>query len=120
MAMRARLTIAIMAALAGTASAQPSGDKVDAKALMQSGVKLLEAKDYLGALTVFNGAYARFPSAKILLNIGTTLKLLDRRADAANAYQRYLDSADSDPARRAEVTTVLAELDKSVGRVEVS
>jgi tetratricopeptide (TPR) repeat protein len=98
----------------------PDGGKVDAKALMQSGVRLLEAKDYLGALAVFKDAYARFPSAKILLNIGTTQNLLARRADAGNTYQRYLDSSDADPAKRNDVLAALADIDKSVGRLEIA
>ncbi|HEY5948505.1 MAG TPA: hypothetical protein VIV40_23570 [Kofleriaceae bacterium] len=100
-----------------TAPQDPS--KMDAKALMQTGVRLLEAKDYLGALALFREAYTRFASAKILLNIGTTLKLLDRRAEAANTYQRYLDSSDADPTRTTQVVAELAELDKSLGIVEV-
>jgi hypothetical protein len=104
----------------GVAAAQPaSGDKVDAQSLMQSGVKLLEAKDYLGALAVFKTAYERFPGAKILLNIGTTLKLLGRDADAANAYQRYLDSKDHDPKRRADIQKLIDTLDKTSGRYEI-
>lgn len=99
------------------APADPS--KMDAKALMQTGVRLLETNNYLGALAIFREAYARFPSAKILLNIGTTQKLLDRKADAANTYQRYLDSPDADAARRPQVTAELTELDKSVGVVEI-
>jgi hypothetical protein len=99
--------------------AQPAGDKSDAAALMQSGVKLLEGKDYLGALAVFKNAYERFPSAKILLNIGTTLKLLGRDADAANIYQRYLDASDTDPKRRPEVDKLLDKIDAQVGRVEI-
>lgn len=93
--------------------------KVDAKALVQSGVKLLKQKDYLGALAVFRDAYQRFPSVKLLLNIGTTLKLLGRNAEAANAYQQYLDAPDADPARRAEVNDVLATLDRVLGRLEL-
>jgi hypothetical protein len=92
---------------------------MDAKALMTTGVRLLEAKDYLGALALFREAYARFQSAKILLNIGTTLKLLDRKAEAANTYQQYLDSQDADPNRAKQVISELAELDKSLGIVEV-
>lgn len=92
---------------------------MDAKALMQTGVRLIESGNYLGALAIFKDAYTRFPSAKILLNIGTTLKLLDRKAEAANAYQRYLDSPDADAARRPQVTAEIAELDKSVGVVEI-
>ena len=109
---RRHLIVAASLLVAGVASAQPkpppSGDKTDAKALMLSGVKLLEAKDYLGALAVFKDAYARFPSAKILLNIGTTQKLLNRNAEAANTYQRYLESKDADPARRTEIERWLA------------
>jgi hypothetical protein len=99
---------------------QADPSKMDAKALMQTGVRLFENKDYLGALAIFRDAYTRFPSAKILLNIGTTLKLLDRRAEAANAYQRYLDSPDADATRKTQVTAELVELDKSVGIVEVT
>lgn len=121
----------ILLLLAHVASAQPApqpappgppvtGDRSDAKALMQSGVKLLEAHDYLGALAIFKEAYQRFPSSKILLNIGTTLKLLGRKADAANVYQRYLDARDTDTTRHVEVLAVLAELDQAVGRVSVT
>ena len=94
--------------------------KLDAKALMQTGVRLLEAKDYLGALAIFKDAYTRFASAKILLNIGTTLKLLDRKAEAANTYQHYLDSPDADAGRKTQVTAELVELDKSLGIIEAT
>jgi hypothetical protein len=105
----------------GVSAAQPApANKGDAKSLMQSGVRLLDAKDYLGALAVFKDAYARFPSAKILLNIGTTFTLLERKADAANAYQRYLDSPDSDPAKRGDVQAAIADLDRAVGRLEIT
>jgi hypothetical protein len=107
--------LAAWLALGGVAAAQPAdGDKTDARALMQSGLKLFGAKDYLGALAVFRDAYTRFPSAKILLNIGTTLTRLDRKAEAANVYQRYLDSDDADPKKRPEVTKALDDLDRSL------
>jgi hypothetical protein len=98
----------------------PPADKIDAKSLMQSGLKLFAAQDYLGALAVFRTAYTRFPSAKILINIGTTLIKLDRKADAANTYQRYLDAPDTDPAKQAEVAKVIAELDRAVGKLEIT
>jgi len=121
-------SIALAACLLGGLAARPAhaetpppqAGRVDAKALMQSGVRLFEAKDYLGALAVFKDAYSRFQSAKILLNIATTLTLLDRKADAANAYQRYLDAADSDPTKKADVLGVLVELDRVLGRLEIS
>lgn len=105
----------------GDVHAQPaSGDKTDAKTLLASGLKLFAAKDYLGALVVFRDAYERFPSGRILLNIGTTLVKLDRKAEAANAYQGYLDATDIDAAKKPAVAKVLAELDREVGLLEVT
>lgn len=118
--------LAALLLVSTVASAQPAPgaaagtDKMDAKQLMLTGVKLLEAKDYLGALAIFKDAYQRFPSAKILLNIGTTLRLLGRNDDAANAYQHYLDSKDTDPARRSEVESALAELDRTVATLAMT
>jgi hypothetical protein len=120
-------SIAAAFALVSTARAQPSPpppkedtSKLDASQLNKLGVQLLEQHQYNAALAIFKEAYGRFHSAKILLNLGTTLKLLDRKAEAANNYQRYLDSQDTDRARRDEVLAVVAELDKTVGRVHVA
>jgi hypothetical protein len=118
---RTWIVAASIVCVASSAAAQPTeGDKGSAKALLQSGLKLFAAKDYLGALAVFRDAYARFPSGKILLNIGTTLVKLDRPAEAANAYQRYLDSPDADAAKKDEALRVLADLDKKVAVLEVT
>lgn len=105
--------------LGSIAAAQPSGDKMDAKALMASGLKLYGQKDYLGALAMFKEAYERFPSSKILLNIGTTLKSLGRDVEAANAYQQFLDASDADEAKKPAVTKELAELDGKLAVVEI-
>jgi len=116
-------TLALGSLTASEATAQPKkapGGKDDAKSLMASGLKLFQAGDYLGALTVFREAYTRFNSAKILLNIGTTLSKLNRNAEAANTYQRYLDADDTDPTKRADVLKVLGDLDVKVGSVEVA
>jgi hypothetical protein len=99
--------------------AAPAGDKMDAKALMASGLKLYGQKDYLGALAMFKEAYDRFPSSKILLNIGTTLKSLGRNVEAANTYQQFLDTSDADEAKKPAVTKELAELDGKLAVVEV-
>ena len=58
---RTKLVVACLLVISTTAGAQPKkpppeAGKVDAKSLMQSGVRLLEAKDYLGALAVFRDA----------------------------------------------------------------
>jgi hypothetical protein len=95
-------------------------DKGDAKSLLSSGLKLFAAKDYLGALSVFETAYERYPSPKILLNIGTTLLKLDRKVEAANIYQRYLDAKEVDAKKQAEAQKILAGLDKDLAVLDVS
>jgi hypothetical protein len=120
-----RALIAASLVFVTVVSAQPKdkpteGDKGSAKALLASGLRLYKQNDFLGALAVFKDAYARFPSDRILLNIGTTLIKLDRPAEAANAYQQYLDSSDADPAKKPEAQRTLADLDKRVGIVELT
>jgi hypothetical protein len=121
----------VLAAAAGVADAQPAGgappspapvdeSKVDAKALLSSGLKLYAAKDYLGALAVFKDAYNRFPSAKILANIGTTLKQLGRNAEAANTYQKYIDAPDIDAAKKSDAAKILAELDAKLAILDIT
>ena len=114
--------LALLCLAGGVAFAQPAPDpnKVDAKSLMQSGIKLFEAKDYLGALAVFRDAYSRFPSARILINIGTTLKELGRDAEAANAYQAYLDSPDAEAAKKPQIEAIVTDIDKTVGKLELA
>jgi hypothetical protein len=122
------LSLLALCLVGSIASAQPApapapavtGDKSDAKSLMASGLKLYSTKDYLGALAMFKEAYDRFPSSKILLNIGTTLKALGRDAEAANTYQRFLDSSDVDEAKKPAVLKELAELDAKLAVVVVT
>lgn len=111
------VALAFLLALSPSVYADANKDKDEARSLMQSGLKLFNDKDYLGALATFKSAYKQFASSKILLNIGTTLRQLGRNAEAANTYQRYLQAADSDPAKRADVEKVLAELDATVAVV---
>lgn len=121
--MRASAAIVVAVSLAsalGSAHAQPATDKLGATELMALGVKLFDEKNYLGALAVFKDAYARFPTPKILLNIGVTLSRLDRKPEAANTYQRYLDSPDADAAKKTEIAGAVAELDKRVGQLEIT
>ncbi len=114
------LAAAFVLALSPSVHADAGKDKDEARSLMQSGLKLFNDKDYLGALATFRSAYQQFASSKILLNIGTTLRLLGRNAEAANTYQRYLQAADSDPAKRTDVEKVLAELDATVAIVTLA
>jgi hypothetical protein len=85
-----------------------------AQALMTEGVRQLKARAYDQALANFLEAYAKFPSPKILLNVGSTLRDMGRSADAANTYQRYLADPATGPERVAEVKELLQKLDEQL------
>ncbi len=116
------LALALAVALAApvTAHADDEVAKNEARALLQGGNKLREAGDLAGALGLYESAYATFPSAKILLNIGTTLRDLGRTAEAANVYARYLAAPDTAPERTKEVTKILADLAKGLGQLTIT
>ena len=93
--------------------------RTSAQALMVEGVKRLQARSYDQALANFLEAYARFPSPKILLNIGSTLRDMGRLADAANTYQRYLDDPATGSDRVVEVKELLLKLDEQLTTLQV-
>jgi hypothetical protein len=91
----------------------------EARALFAEGIQKSDAGDFVGALDRFRAAYARFPSVKILLNIGTMLRQLGRNAEAADAYDAYLRDPAADPAKKAEVEALLKDLDARVAKLHV-
>src|SRR5205823_2043183 len=118
--MRMGAALAVAAIVVITCPAPARADsQAEARTLMREGNRLLEAGDYRGALDMYQAAYARVPSVKILLNMGTALRQLGRNAEAANAYARYCNDPASDATRRAEVASLIAEIDRGVGRVLV-
>jgi hypothetical protein len=82
--------------------------------LFKDGNALLDAGRYEDALAKFEAAYAAWANPKILLNLATTLRALERNADALQAYQRYSKEAQPSPERKAEVDAICSEL---LGRV---
>lgn len=93
--------------------------KSDAQALLDKGNDLVAHGDYLHALESFQSAYSIFPSPKILLNIGTTLRQLGRNAEALDAYDKYLGASDVDEAKKPEVEAIEKSLASKVGILQV-
>ncbi len=111
---------ALLAALVASPSAARAGDaKAEAQALLNEGNQLAIDGEHPAALEKFREAYARYPSPKLLLNIGTTLRHMGRNAEAAASYEAYLRHPEADPKRTAEVRRLLAEIDALVGRVRI-
>src|SRR5262249_43193205 len=91
-----------------------------ARTLFKEATRLVDAGDYVGALEKYRSAYQRYPNAKILLNIGTMLNLLGRRAEAADTFEKYLADPNADAKRKPEVQRQLAEALRQVGTLRIS
>lgn len=87
-----------------------SDDRGRAQALMLEGNDLMARQDYAAALERYRAAYAQFPSPKLQINIGTSLRHLGRQAEAAAAYESYLRDPQAEPARVAELQGLLAKM----------
>ena len=97
-----------------------AGDnKARAHALLMEGNALAGEGDFGTALEKFRAAYDLFPSVKLLLNIGTSLRHVGRNAEAAHTYERYLAHPEADPARSEELRRILKEIDQVTGRLRI-
>jgi hypothetical protein len=117
-AFRAAAAALVLGALASTAIADDTGvdkAKLEAKALLQSGNTFYDQGAYAQALDLFRAAYARYPSTKIVFNIGKTLEAMGRYREAAATFDTYLGKPDADPARRAEIVDILRALEPRLG-----
>lgn len=123
------LSVALAAAIggsAGVAAAQKPGkapptwsDKAMAQKLLKEGNQAVGEGDYTAALAKFEAANARYPSPKLLVNIGTTLRLLGRYAEAAAAFEQYLADPAAEKNRVSEINRALREIDMLVGRLRI-
>jgi hypothetical protein len=101
------------------AAANELKDKLEAQKLLDQGNRLAGDGDYVAALAKFRAAHARYPSPKILLNIGTTLRQLGRNVEAAEVYEAYLRDPKAESARAGDLKRILAEIDAVIGRVRL-
>ena len=118
-ALAAAILLGTSPALAAESSATLDANKKAAQQLLGEGNQLLGEGEDIAALEKFRGAYDRYPSPKILLNIGTTLRQLGRNVEAAVVYERYLRDPGADPARASDLRRILKEIDAIVGRIRI-
>ena len=67
-------------------------DRAAAVALFKEGNQLRQAEKYAEALDKYRASYKLLPSFKIDYNIALTLQKMGRNADAAAAYERFLET----------------------------
>jgi tetratricopeptide (TPR) repeat protein len=102
------------------AASAHSDPATKAHALNAKGKKHLKAKDYVAALDAFEEAYDIYPSAGLLVNIGTTYQQMGKTVEAANWYQRYLDDPGAQEPLATQTAKSLAVLDINLGRLAIA
>lgn len=107
--------------MAQVAAPTPSPDaRVRAQALLKDGARLYENGALVPALEKFQAAYAEYPSAKLLFNIGQASRDLGRPVEAMNAFERILDQDADAPAEMVdEAKRSVAELEGKLGKLQI-
>jgi hypothetical protein len=80
------------------APARPDAARHQAKELRDQGANAAQAHDFVVALDCFERAYAIYPSANLLFNIGVALDRLQRSERAIAAFEEFLATATDAPA----------------------
>ncbi|APR81046.1 Dihydrolipoamide acetyltransferase [Minicystis rosea] len=106
------------ATITGTRSAR-ADDVAAAQIFADEGNRAAATGDFTTALDRFRAAYARYRSANILLNIGTTLQRLGRGPEAAVVYEQYLRDPGANPQRIPEIQRAIATIDATIARITI-
>lgn len=104
----------------GAGAARADELKEKAQQLLSEGNDLASEGDFGNALVKFRTAYELYPSPKLLLNIGTSLRQIGRNAEAAETYETYLAHPEADADRKEELYDILDDLDKLVGKLVIT
>jgi tetratricopeptide (TPR) repeat protein len=91
--------------------------KQRAQQLLSEGNALAREGDFATAVVKFRTAYELYPSPKLLLNIGTSLRQLGQYAEALTIYEHYVVDPSADPERISELEGIMRELNGHVGRL---
>src|ERR1700744_403773 len=112
------VTVAFAATLvAAPAAAEAADNARDASKHFQRGVDLYNDGDFRGALVEFKKAYATWPRANVLYDIGQTEYQLLDYASALKTMERYLAETGPNAAHRSDVEATVEILRGRVGRV---
>jgi hypothetical protein len=115
-----KLALLLMLVCAFAVPARAESPSREAGAHFQRGVDLYNDGDYRGALVEFKKAYAIWPRANVLYDVGQTeFQLLDY-ASALKTMERYLAETGPNAAHRQEVENTVEILRGRVGRIALA
>ncbi|MBW2454831.1 MAG: PEGA domain-containing protein [Deltaproteobacteria bacterium] len=101
---------------------EPPDPRAQAQALLLEGNRLAGEGNFGQALERFQAAHDLYPSVKLLMNIGTSLRHIGNNAAAARIYEQYIAHPEAEPERREELRRIVKEIDQVTGhlRIEVN
>lgn len=106
--------------VAAPVPAQDEAARTAARALAEEGAHLFEQDDFQGALDKFKQAFDRFPTPKLFLNMGQSLRSLSRNLEALEAFERFLAEAkDASPEFIDVAKARVAELKAKLSSISV-
>ncbi len=120
--MRAVISVLLLLALATPGGALADSARERANKLFKAGLARYDAKDYKGALSLYEQANKLFNSPQIEFNMALSREKLGQPALAAVHYERFLGKADqlAYPKKVKAVKAKLAALRKKLATVSVS
>ncbi|MBI2376054.1 MAG: tetratricopeptide repeat protein [Deltaproteobacteria bacterium] len=110
-----RWALSICLCVGGIAQAD---ERDTAKQLLDEGNRLFRAGDTDGAITKYAGAYAAYPSPKLLYNLARAQKKAGRLTDAAESFERFLGTAEPAEKGIPEAKAELEEIDGQLARLQ--
>lgn len=117
------LTLAVALALgaAAPATAYAQTPTAEARAAFQEGVQQYANRQFAEALESFRRAYRLRPHPSVLVNIANCYMNLDRPADAASTFERFLADPTTSPSpqQRAEIERALTEARSRMATITV-
>jgi tetratricopeptide (TPR) repeat protein len=85
-----------------------------AQGLVTEGVALVEKRELQLGLDRFVAAYELYPTPKLLLNMASALREMNRPADAADMYQAFIEAPDTNAEFVGEAKAILNQLDQQL------
>jgi tetratricopeptide (TPR) repeat protein len=114
--------VLLVSALVAASAAGATGDRARANELFRRGSVLFTKEDFAGALELLQRALRIYPSYKIEVSLGYTLERLDRPAEAARYYERFLAAPESKRETKlaAKIEAKVRRLRKTLATVSLS
>lgn len=113
-------TMSVTETVATSAMAQEDPRKAQSTPIFEEGLKLADRGKNAEALAKFRESYAVYPSPNTLFNIGRTEHLLGKTVEALRDYREAVKNPILNPQMVERGKKYIAELEKVVGRVEVT